>query len=109
MNPTVAKYRKFAIAGYICAIVSLFFGGALLAVIGFILSHTAYRKLKPIVEANPEDRFAFAVRRMAKNAFIICAGAAILNFFTAATLLPQIMDSMGMGSASSTAATTGIF
>lgn len=113
MDPIVKKYRTYAIVGNILAVISLFIGGALLAMLGFIMSHTAYRKLKPYLEANPDDRFALATRHLARNAFIFCAVAAALNFFTAATLLPEIMGQMGIsgGSATSGAAATatGIF
>ena len=111
MNPVVAKYRKFAFAGYACALISLFIGGALLAVIGFILSHTAYRKLKSVVQENPEDKLAASTQRIAKMAFMFCGAAAVLNFVTAATLLPQIMGQTGLGagSAATSAATGGIF
>lgn len=108
MDPVVSKYRKFAIAGNIFAIISLFIGGTLLSMIGFIMSHTAYRKLKPLLDQKPEDPAILSSRRLAKNAFLFCAATAVLNFVTAMTLMPAIMDQMGFGAAT-TAATGGIF
>ena len=101
MNTSLQKLRRFAIASSLCAIVSLFIGGTVLDLIGFVLGYHSYSKVKQVRNDNPEDPYTQAVFRLARNSLWFCVIAAVLNLLAAFVLLPSMMGDFSETSTSS--------
>ena len=101
MNTSLQKLRKFALASSLCALVSLFIGGTMLDVVGFVLGYHSYSKVKQLRIDNPEDSYTQAVFRLARNSIWFCVIAAALNLLAAFILLPSILDGLSEASTSS--------
>ena len=101
MKANASTCRGFALAGLICAAVSLLMGGALLSALGILLAWYGYANSKKLLKANPQDLQAAIAFKLARNAIIFGAIAAGLNLITAVFLFPSMMSGV---SASSTPA-----
>ena len=101
MDTDLQKLRKFALISSLCAIVSLFIGGTMLDLIGFVLGYHSYSKVKQVRADNPEDSYAQAVFRLARNSLWFCIIAAILNLLAAFILLPSLIDTLSESTTSS--------
>ncbi len=92
MDKNLQRFRWFALAGSLCAVVSLFVGGVMLDLLGFILGYSSYSKVKRLRAENPNDPYIQVVFRLARNSMCFCVIAAVLNLAAALLFLPSMMD-----------------
>lgn len=100
MKFTAKTCRGFATACMLCATVSLFFGGMLLDIVGFVFGGIAYANARKIVMADANDSAATSALKLSRNALIFCAVAAALNIVTAIVLVPSVVGSVASSGAS---------
>lgn len=94
MKANASNCRGFALAGLICAAVSLLMGGALLSAMGILLAWYGYANSRKLLKANPQDLQAAIAFKLARNAIIFGAIAAGLNLITAVFLFPSMMSGL---------------
>lgn len=92
MNASDIKNRNFAIAGIVCAGVSIMVGGTFLDVVGIVFGGLAYSRSRKSLAANPANAEARNAFRLARIALITCSIAAVLNLLAAIFLMPAILE-----------------
>ncbi len=102
MKMNKSTCRNLAIAGIVCAGISLVIGGALLDIVGFVLGFLSFSNSKKMGGATSGDPYVENAYKLAKIAIVVSLVAFIANLLTAVFLAPVLYEQMaGVATSSS--------